>query len=295
MLIDFSEKNLPQVEKEMLEYIEENTLSNSLKKSMSYSVTAGGKRLRPLIVLAVADAFQQELTTPFYQVAASLEMVHTYSLIHDDLPAMDNDDLRRGKPTNHKVYGEALAILAGDGLLTMAFQLLSEVNLASDEKLLLLQLLTKASGTSGMVSGQVGDIEAENKAVSLADLKQIHSEKTGALLTYAFMAGGILAQQTPEILNTLQRLGKHIGLAFQIRDDLLDVVGTTEDLGKNVHQDQKLAKSTYPNLLGLNGAKKALENELVAAEKVIQALAGEPDFNGSILNEIVALLKLEEA
>lgn len=219
-------------------------------------------------------------------------MIHTYSLIHDDLPAMDDDDLRRGKPTNHKIYGEALAILAGDGLLTGAFQLLSETTLEPAENVLLIQLLAKAAGIGGMVAGQAGDIAAEKQQVSLEQLKTIHRGKTGALLTYAFVAGGILAQQTDYVIALLEKLGDHIGLAFQIRDDLLDVVGTTEELGKQVGQDEKLEKSTYPGLLGLEGAKKALADELAQAEKRIQQLTEVTEFQPEVFEELLTLFKL---
>lgn len=295
MLNDFSKTHLPHVEKEMLHFIQENTNHEKLAESMSYSVSAGGKRLRPLIILATVAAFNKKNDLASYQVAASLEMIHTYSLIHDDLPAMDDDDLRRGKPTNHKVYGEALAVLAGDGLLTAAFQILTEVSLDPDKKILLLQLLAKASGPSGMVAGQAGDMAAEEKKVNLTELKAIHAGKTGALLTYAFMAGGILANQVPTIIASLQKLGEHVGLAFQIRDDLLDVLSTTEALGKKVHQDAQADKSTYPALLGIEGAQAALSQELTEAKKNIAELTEDPQFDGTLLLEIIELLARSEA
>lgn len=215
-------------------------------------------------------------------------MIHTYSLIHDDLPAMDDDDLRRGKPTNHKVFGEALAILAGDGLLTGAFQLVSETTLSPTENVLLIQLLAKAAGIGGMVAGQAGDMAAEKHHVALNELKAIHRGKTGALLTYAFVAGGILANQTEYVIELLEQLGGHIGLAFQIRDDLLDVVSTTEELGKQVGQDEKSEKSTYPALLGLEGAQKALVEELEQAELVIRQLAEAGDFQPQLFKNYLA-------
>ncbi|MGG5368510.1 polyprenyl synthetase family protein [Enterococcus sp. AZ196] len=294
MLQQLSAEELPKVEKEIIDFINTYTIHDDLKKSMLYSIEAGGKRIRPLIVLATVSAFRKELTPPVYQTAGALEMIHTYSLIHDDLPAMDNDDLRRGKPTNHKVYGEALAILAGDGLLTGAFQLISETTLSPAENVLLIQLLAKAAGIGGMVAGQAGDMEAENKHVPLNALKAIHRGKTGALLTYAFVAGGILADQPEYVIGLLEKLGKHVGLAFQIRDDLLDVVSTTEKLGKQVGQDEKSDKSTYPALLGIEGAKQALAEELGQAEIVIQQLTKAAQFQPKIFEELLALFALKK-
>lgn len=292
MLQSFRAKELPKVEEVMLTFIEEHTSNQSLAESMAYSVKAGGKRIRPLIVLTTAASFSNSIDVNTYHVAAALEMIHTYSLIHDDLPAMDDDDLRRGKPTNHKVFGEALAILAGDGLLTGAFQLVSETSLESDKQVLLVQLLAKAAGTEGMVAGQAGDMAAEKQQVSLEELMAIHRAKTGALLAYAFVAGGILANQTDYVIEQLQKLGEHIGLAFQIRDDLLDVVGTTEELGKNVGQDAKQEKSTYPSLLGLSGAKEALQKELDQATQVIEELKEAEDFDSGLFQELIRLFAL---
>ena len=203
-------------------------------------------------------------------------MVHTYSLIHDDLPAMDNDDLRRGKPTNHKVFGEALAILAGDGLLTGAFQLISMAHLGHSPKLLLLQQLAVCAGSQGMVAGQAADIEGESKKLSLEELAFIHERKTGRLIRYALLAGGILAKQPEEILLLLQRLAEHLGLAFQIRDDLLDVIGTTKTLGKTAGKDERMEKNTYPRLLGLEKTHEALEIELLSANKIIYSTSYPP-------------------
>lgn len=294
MLQQLSAEELPKVEKEISDFINTYTSHGELKKSMLYSIEAGGKRLRPLIILATVKAFQKELTTPVYQTAGALEMIHTYSLIHDDLPAMDDDDLRRGKLTNHKVFGDALAILAGDGLLTGAFQLLSETTLSPSETVLLIQLLAKAAGIGGMVAGQAGDMAAEKNQIPLKDLQAIHHRKTGALLTYAFVAGGILANQTEYVTELLETLGGHIGLAFQIRDDLLDIVGTTEELGKQIGQDEKSEKSTYPSLLGLEGARQALAEELGQAKIVIHQLAEVAEFQPQIFEELLTLFDLEK-
>lgn len=259
---NFRKQNLPLIEKEMEIFIDEYTTNERLKESMLYSIRAGGKRFRPLLVIAVLDSFAKQPKTQDYQVAAALEMIHTYSLIHDDLPAMDDDDLRRGKPTNHRVFGEAHAILAGDGLLTAAFQLLALSQLEMDQKILLIQLLSKAAGTQGMVAGQAGDLQGEERSLALKDLVDVHEKKTGALIEFALLAGGILAQQPEEIVNLLGTFAQHLGLAFQIKDDLLDATSSEAELGKQVGRDEALNKSTYPSLLGLEGAKTALEEQL---------------------------------
>ncbi|MGM0215564.1 polyprenyl synthetase family protein [Enterococcus sp. AZ109] len=292
MLQALRTKELPKIEEVMLTFIQDHTSNQQLAESMAYSVKAGGKRIRPLIVLATTASFNEQIDVNTYHVAAALEMIHTYSLIHDDLPAMDDDDLRRGKPTNHIVYGEALAILAGDGLLTGAFQLLSETSLEAKKQVSLLQLLAKSAGSEGMVAGQAGDITAEKKQVSLEELVAIHRGKTGALLTYGFVAGGILANQTDYVMEQLQKLGQHVGLAFQIRDDLLDIVGNAEELGKNVGQDAKLEKSTYPSLLGLSGAKEALQSELNQALAVVDELKEVEVFDSGLFQELITLFEL---
>ncbi|EOS7747437.1 polyprenyl synthetase family protein [Enterococcus hirae] len=287
-LADFSTIHLSSVEEEIVSFLNDYTSDEQLKESMLYSVRAGGKRIRPLLLLSTVAAFGESINTTTYQVAAALEMIHTYSLIHDDLPAMDNDDLRRGKPTNHKVYGEALAILAGDGLLTGAFQLISMAHLANLPKLLLLQQLAINAGTQGMVAGQAADIEGETKQLTLEELMFIHERKTGRLMHYALLAGGVLANQPEEVLASLQKLASHLGLAFQIRDDLLDVVSTTEVLGKTAGKDAKMEKTTYPGLLGIEETKSALENEIDAANRMIDQLEQTVcSFDGQLLRQLV--------
>lgn len=295
MLSDFSAAHLPLVEKEIVSFLNEHTSDEKLKDSMLYSVNAGGKRIRPLLLLTTVAAFDERIDTTTYQVAAALEMVHTYSLIHDDLPAMDDDALRRGKPTNHKVFGEALAILAGDGLLTGAFQLISMAHLASSPKLLLLQQLAASAGTEGMVAGQAADIEGENKELSLEELASVHERKTGRLIRYALLAGGVLAKQPEEVLSSLQQLASHLGLAFQIRDDLLDVVGTTEALGKTAGKDEKTGKNTYPRLLGLEKTKQAVAAEIEAAVEIIETLEETVfSFDGVLLRQLIKRFDMEK-
>lgn len=293
-LTSFRQEQIPKIEKEMLSFLQEYSQSPQLTEAMSYSIEAGGKRLRPLLVLTTAASFQKELTVGMYQTAAALEMIHTYSLIHDDLPAMDDDQLRRGKPTNHVVFGEATATLAGDGLLTSAFQQLSLAILPAEQKILLIQQLSQAAGIGGMVAGQMGDILGEEQQLDLEALMAVHEGKTGALLRFALLAGGILAEQPEEVVQQLANLGAIIGLAFQIRDDLLDVLASSAELGKNTGRDAELTKSTYPSLLGITGAKEALQEQLAKARQLVLTLEEAPSFQGELLREVLQELELKE-
>lgn len=240
-------------------YVQELTIPEDLKSSMLYSLKAGGKRLRPVLVLALLHAYgkNEEDGIP---VGCAVEMIHTYSLIHDDLPCMDDDDLRRGKPTNHKVYGEATAVLAGDALLTESFRLITSQlssSVSADQKLRIVDELVKSAGALGMVGGQFDDMEAEQKQVSLTELESIHARKTGKLLTFSVAAGAMLAGALDDDIEKLREFSYHIGIAFQIRDDILDLEGSEEKIGKRVGSDTANEKSTYPSLLTLSGAKKA--------------------------------------
>ena len=273
------------------DFLAQSTVAPTLLEAMRYSLDAGGKRLRPKLMLATVAGFGATVSKGCYQVAAALEMVHTYSLIHDDLPAMDNDDLRRGKPTSHVVFGEAQAILAGDGLLTGAFELLAGSEIALPARAELLLLLAQKAGNRGMIAGQVFDIAAEKTAINLADLKHLHRLKTGALIEFSFLAGGILAGQPKNVGELLEKVGTHFGLAFQIRDDILDVEGTAAELGKNPHRDQALTKSTYPSLLGLAGAKKALAAEIATTAALISELAEVHHFEGDVILSLLNQLK----
>ncbi|MBO0439169.1 polyprenyl synthetase family protein [Candidatus Enterococcus ikei] len=290
---DFRKQSLPLIEKEMENFINEYTANDQLKESMLYSIHAGGKRFRPLLVLAAIRSFNKEVQTHDYQVAAALEMIHTYSLIHDDLPAMDDDDLRRGKPTNHKVFGEAHAILAGDGLLTAAFQLIAISQIEPNQKILLIQLLSKSAGTQGMVAGQAGDLQGENRSLSLLELADVHEKKTGALIEFALLAGGILAEQPEEVVDLLGVFAQHLGLAFQIKDDLLDATSSEEELGKQVGRDEVLNKSTYPSLLGLAGAKEALQEQLAMGKSTLEVIKQtSSEFHSELLQELLEQLQL---
>ncbi|MFC4356177.1 polyprenyl synthetase family protein [Chryseomicrobium palamuruense] len=239
----------------LMESIQTQEITPTLKDAMMYSLEAGGKRVRPMLLLAVLEEFKQPLERG-YDAACALEYIHTYSLIHDDLPAMDNDDLRRGKPTNHIVFGEATAILAGDALLTEAFALISQSpHYTPVQKVELIQLLSRAAGAPGMVGGQLMDIEAEGKTVDLLHLQKIHALKTGALLKFSIDAGALLANADERDRVALCTYAEAIGVLFQIQDDILDVEASSEELGKTAGKDQVQEKSTYPALLTVHGAK----------------------------------------
>ena len=289
----FKQPLIEQLELEMQRYIEEHVQGEQLKESMIYSIRAGGKRIRPLLLFVTMASFQKKVDFGAIQVASALEMIHTYSLIHDDLPAMDDDDLRRGQPTNHKVFGEALAILAGDSLLTMAFQLLSQSQLPNDKKLLLIQLLAETSGSSGMVAGQVADILGEGQKLSVDELIAIHRRKTGELIRFAILAGGILADQSQQTIEDLAKLANHLGLAFQIRDDILDVISDASVLGKATQKDEMAEKNTYPGLLGLEGAKEALAFEMAQSRAVIQVLQKE-QLHIELFEDLLEMFSIEE-
>jgi len=235
------------------------TPPTTLHEAMRYSLFAGGKRVRPILAIAAAEAVGSP-PAAILPVASSLELIHTYSLIHDDLPSMDNDDYRRGKPTNHKVYGEAMAILAGDALLTLAFELCSRQDLLNGlpapRQVQLIYELAVGSGNLGMVGGQVLDIQAENKDIDLATLQTIHKHKTGMLIRAAVRMGAIVSGATTPQLERLTGFAEDVGLAFQIADDVLNVTGTREELGKNANTDAQRGKKTYPTFYGVDGARK---------------------------------------
>ncbi|MGE6627643.1 polyprenyl synthetase family protein [Bacillus pumilus] len=262
------------IEDYLFTYVQELTIPEDLKSSMLYSLKAGGKRLRPVLVLALLNAYgkNEEDGIP---VGCAVEMIHTYSLIHDDLPCMDDDDLRRGKPTNHKVYGEATAVLAGDALLTESFRLITSQlssSVSADKKLRIVDELVKSAGALGMVGGQFDDMEAEQKQVSLAELESIHARKTGKLLTFSVAAGAMLAGASDDDIEKLREFSYHIGIAFQIRDDILDLEGSEEKIGKRVGSDTANEKSTYPSLLTLSGAKEKLHEHITRAKEIASNL-----------------------
>lgn len=289
-LEQFSQRYRHLLENRLSGAVNQLEAPGTLKEAMLYSLEAGGKRIRPLLLFATLKAFGSKPEAGL-DAAAAIEMIHTYSLIHDDLPSMDDDDLRRGKPTNHKVFGEAAAILAGDALLTLSFRLLADIpeDIADGEtKLSLITKLSGAAGAEGMVGGQIADMEGEGKQLSLKELEYIHINKTGRLLMYSVIAGAELANAAPEIKDKLATFAHHIGLAFQIRDDILDLVGNEAEIGKRVGSDALNEKSTYPALLTLEGAKKALNEHIEQA----QALLSQTGLDTDMLEQITNLIGL---
>lgn len=256
--------------------------------AMRYSLMAGGKRLRPVLTLlaALACGGTKDDAYPF---AEALEMIHTYSLIHDDLPAMDDDDYRRGRLTNHKVFGEATAILAGDGLLTLAFEVMSRklVQDPSPANAKAIAAVARAAGVRGMVSGQIADMEAENAEITPEQLAFIEAHKTGKLIQAALVSGGLSAGASDEELSALERAGEAIGIAFQIQDDILDVEGSFEELGKDLGSDRENQKATYVSLFGIEKAKQAVEEE---TQRALQELSRFQNLPGTLLRELLLSL-----
>lgn len=237
----------------------DQTPPRPIYQAMRYSLLAGGKRFRPALCLASAESLGEN-AVKLLPVAGAIEMIHTYSLIHDDLPAMDNDDFRRGKPTNHKIFGEAIAILAGDALFTSAIEILSRSEYDHDVRTRLITMLTEASGTCGMIGGQVIDMVSEARQLNRIELEQLHSMKTAALIRFAASASAVVLRSGQTIEEAFANYGESIGLAFQIVDDILDIEGKTEILGKTAGKDAKKMKVTYPSLIGIEESKQLAAN-----------------------------------
>lgn len=271
---EFFEKDRSAVEAALQELLPpEHALPTSIHRAMRYSVFAGGKRIRPILCMEAARMFTAEQNGPVH-VGCSLELIHTYSLIHDDLPALDNDDMRRGKATNHKVFGEATAILAGDALLTLAFHTLAMAPVEPPRRLAILAMVAEAAGTDrGMIGGQVADLEAEGKASDKAMLEYIHRSKTAALIRASIVAGAIAGGADRADVTRLLNFGENIGWAFQVVDDILDVEESSAALGKTAGKDQAQKKATYPALHGLEVSRD------IAADLEAKALK-ELDFYG---------------
>jgi len=253
-------------------------IPEKLLQSMSYSVFAGGKRLRPCLVVAGTEAVggKRESAIP---TAAAFELIHTYTLIHDDLPAMDDDDLRRGLPTNHIKFGEATAILAGDALLTLAFELLAEApvngsGIPAETRIKIVKIVANAVGAQGTVGGQEVDIESEGKDGDLETLEYIHTRKTGAMIIAAVKVGGLIGNASENEIASLVKYGENIGHAFQIVDDILDVTGNTDELGKSAGSDDARNKMTYPSLIGLDKSRELADMKIEEAVAVISTLKG---------------------
>lgn len=288
------EKEQEQISQAMLGfYQQQNPVSQGLIEAIGYSITAGGKRIRPLLFLAVLNGFGKTLTQADYQVAASVEMVHTGSLIHDDLPAMDDDDYRRGQLTSHKRFDEATAILAGDSLFLDPFALLADVELPDSVKIQLIRELAYASGTFGMVGGQLLDMKGEQQQLSLEQLQHIHANKTGRLLTFPFVAAGLVLCCSASVLAQLREIGQLVGLAFQVRDDILDVTATFELLGKTPKKDLLVDKATYPSILGLEASQVFLSETLDKVQQMLADLEAQEGFDQTIISQILERLRLD--
>jgi geranylgeranyl diphosphate synthase type II len=262
----------------------------TIHEAMRYSMFAGGKRLRPILVLAAAEAVGGK-AEGILPVACSLELVHTYSMIHDDLPAMDNDDLRRGQPTSHKVYGEAIAILAGDALLTMAFELLSSPALClaikPQQQLEIIRELALAAGSTGLIGGQVVDLESEGLQVDVPQLEYIHTHKTGRLIRASVRMGGLAVDCSTEQLQALSLYGEKVGLAYQVMDDILDVEGESAKLGKNTGVDANAGKATYPAVWGMKQAKEQAQYLIDTAQQELAPLGESADILKQIARFII--------
>ncbi|WP_239705535.1 MULTISPECIES: polyprenyl synthetase family protein [unclassified Mammaliicoccus] len=267
-------------------------VETQLEESMRYSLSAGGKRIRPVLLLMTLTMLKTDINKGM-ETAKALEMIHTYSLIHDDLPAMDDDDYRRGKKTNHKLFGEATAILAGDALLTKAFELISkDKELASEEKVKLIRLLSEAAGHQGMVGGQILDMDSENKDISLDTLRKIHRYKTGALIRFSVVAACTIAKVNSKTFLLLDSFSQELGLIFQIKDDLLDIEGDFDKIGKAVGSDETNNKSTYISILGTTNTKIALEQHVNQALYLLEQLG--KDYNTEELKSLTKLFANRE-
>lgn len=289
--LEFSKKYKPVVESSLDKYLtSEETYPQTIHKAMRYSISAGGKRLRPLLTMAASQLACGEVE-PVLPTACAMEIIHTYSLIHDDLPCMDNDDFRRGKPTLHKVTSEAIAVLAGDALLTFAFELIAanaeiegviKANIPD-----VIKEIAIAAGSLGMVGGQTVDIELEGKEFDVPTLQYLHTHKTGALITASLTSGALLVSKSPKIYNSLKKYGHKIGLAFQIVDDILDITSDQETLGKTVMKDIHAKKATYPAVFEVEESRKLAQELLKEAKHEIKSFGEKADVLSSLADYIL--------
>ena len=280
MIKDILNKKAEAVNKRLAELLEENCEGGLLRDAMSYSLTAGGKRLRPALCLMSADIFGAEEDA--LDFACCLEMIHTYSLIHDDLPAMDNDTMRRGKPTNHVVYGEGMAVLAGDGLLSLAFEVMSAiVEEAQPQKAQkfakAMSIIAKAAGVTGMIAGQAADLEFEGRRMDEEILRYIHKNKTAAMLRASVLCGAVIGGADEAQLEALEQYGENIGLVFQIVDDILDVTGCEDSLGKSTGKDEKSGKQTFVSVYGLERSTQIAGDETKKAVEALEIFCGKAE------------------
>lgn len=279
--MDILDNKVNIIEHYLHEYISDtNSYRNLIFNAMKYSIFAGGKRLRPILMMGAYEAVGGNNIKDIMPFACAVEMIHTYSLIHDDLPAMDNDDYRRGKLTNHKVYGEAIAILAGDGLLNLAFETMIKSALENNKTLGLeaMQIISKCAGIYGMIGGQAVDFEFEQKQIDKDTLNYIHENKTAAMIQAPLKAGAVLADASNEQIKLLDKAGYKLGMAFQIQDDILDIIGNEKELGKAVNSDLKNKKSTFVSLYGLEQAKLYEKQYSDEAKEIFKQFTEKGDF-----------------
>ncbi len=278
---------MKRIDDVILTHLDRSHVSGTIAEASRYSIRSGGKRFRPYLMFAALDAFSIPLEKGL-KTAAAIEMIHTYSLIHDDLPAMDDDDLRRGNPTNHKVFGEAAAILAGDNLLTESFHLITgDVKNSAETRLELIRIISDSAGQNGMIGGQMLDIEAENKKISFEELETIHKYKTGRLIKAPVHAATVIAEADDKTASHLLAFSEYLGIIFQIRDDILDVTGDVRLTGKNTGSDARKDKVTYVSTFGLEGAKERMEQKVSLAEAELDKVDGAIDVTGlkDVLNQ----------
>ena len=283
-------KKRKQINAALINFLNCNSNSSLISRAMEHSLMAGGKRIRPILCLSASEAVGDK-SDDTLRAACALEMIHTYSLIHDDLPAMDDDNLRRGKPTCHIAFDEATAILAGDALLTLAFEILSSIELTNKNKvfkwLRVINTIAKASGHNGMIEGQIKDIAAEGKQLGLEDLEEMHVLKTGALIEASIITGAILGNGSFEQIEKLKIYAKNIGLAFQVTDDILNVEGDPVIMGKDIGTDQVREKSTYPSILGLDKSKEFAKNLVNNALQTLEYFDNKSDPLRAIAHYII--------
>lgn len=275
------------VESFLKRYMErKDGVPETIHRAMEYSLFAGGKRLRPILVMAGCEICDGKYrrSMPF---ACAIEMIHTYSLIHDDLPAMDDDDYRRGKLTNHKVFGEGMAVLAGDGLLNRAYQLMLETEPFDHNCLIAVRLIARAAGVQGMIGGQVLDLENEGKSISVQALQKMHNKKTAALICASLLAGALVAECNDTQYKNLETYGRKLGLAFQIQDDILDVTGDQGMMGKAIGSDASKDKSTYVSLLGINESKAMIDKLAVEAKDCLEEFGDRAEFLKQLADYLV--------
>ncbi|AND79722.1 polyprenyl synthetase family protein [Streptococcus pantholopis] len=274
-------------------YYQEGAVSPDLSQALLYSLEAGGKRIRPILLLQILEGFGLSLTVSHYQVAASVELIHTGSLVHDDLPAMDDDDYRRGQLTSHKRFDEATAILVGDSLFLDAFGLLAAADLPEKTKLSLIYELSAAAGSCGMVGGQMLDLKGEKRQLKLSELQAVHANKTGKLLAFPFVAAGLIVDAENDVQAKLAKAGSLTGLAFQVRDDILDVTADFAEIGKTPQKDLAAEKATYPSLLGLDQSYRILEETLAEVQTIFSNLEEKNGFAASQVLKTIERLKLD--